>query len=189
MNNMKWKILLGLPVLLLALAAPVSLAGDDARPEKKSRHLVIGDRLQNIAIETEGSELTVTMTEDGHSRVAVVDLDQVGLMVNDTLEDLAAGLADMQLEFRLGSDNNLSFAMDEEEFEVDLDAIMSEVAVALEGAFGDMDTSTWTSRHGRWDMSDADEAELREELADLRRELKSLKRELARIHDRRDAPQ
>lgn len=177
-------ILLAGLVLLLVPAAQV-LAKDKPAGEEGVGHLVIGSHDGQITIDTDGPELTVTMTENGKSRVAVVDLEQIGMMVEDSVGELARALASMQMEFRLGQDNNLSLALDDEEWEVDLDAIMGEVAMALEGAFDgafdDLDTGDWAHHRHHRTIDQVSEEELKAELDGMRQELQALKKELASL--------
>jgi chromosome segregation ATPase len=170
---------------LVALLAPGALAGEKSECEKKSRHLVFGDQFDNITINTEGSELTITMSEDGKSKVAVVDMSQVGLLVNEGMSELAEALAELQMEFRMGQDNSISLSVDDEEWQVDLDAIMAEVGEALSDAFQDMDTDSWSHHSHHYVVSD-DEEDLQEELEDLRQELKELQRELKKMRKKVD---
>lgn len=170
---------------LVALLAPAALAGDKTESDRKSRHLVFGDEFENITINTEGSELTITMSEDGKSKVAVVDMSQVGLMLGETMSELTEALSELQMEFRMGQDNSISLAIEDEEWQVDLDAIMAEVGHALEGAFRDFDTDNW-SHHSHHYQADDDTEDLQEELDALRDELKDLQRELKELRRKAD---
>ncbi len=176
-------ILLAGLFLLLASATQV-LAKDKASVDKSDRHLVIGGNGGHITINTEGSEMTITMTEDGKSKVAVVDMDQIGLLVSDTVSEVAQALSEMQMEFRFGQDNNLSLALADDEWEVDLDAVMAEVADALDGAFDGFDTRDWSHHRHYRTIDEASEAELEAELDAMRKELGQLKKELARLKEK-----
>nr|MEE4266460.1 hypothetical protein [Candidatus Krumholzibacteria bacterium] len=175
-------------LILLLGAASQALARDKVDTTKSDRHLVIGGHDSHITINTEGSEMTITMTEDGKSKVAVVDMDQIGMLVSDTVSEVAQALSEMQMEFRFGQDNNLSLALADDEWEVDLDAVMAEVADALDGAFEGFDTHDWSHhRHYRTidrQLDDASEAELEAELDAMRQELGQLKKELARLKEK-----
>jgi hypothetical protein len=175
-------------LFLLLTSATQVLARDKTPVDKTDHQLVIGRHGGHITINTEGSEMTITMTEDGKSKVAVVDMDQIGLLVSDTVSEVAEALSEMQMEFRFGQDNNLSLALADDEWEVDLDAVMAEVANALDGAFKGFDTGDWSHhRHYRTidqRMDEASEAELEAELDAMRKELGQLKKELARLKDK-----
>jgi hypothetical protein len=178
MHNPGSRIILSAVALLLVL--PAMALAEDAPEKTRKSHVVIGDEIENITINTEGSELVITMTEGGQDRMAVLDLDQVGMMVGESLSGLGEMLAGMQFQMRLGQDNNFNLAVDDQEWELDLDAIMSEVGEALGGALADLETEGWATHHRR-NLVAADEADLERELDDLRRELRELKKELARL--------
>lgn len=176
-------LLAGLAVLIIPASA--ALAEDKTDTDKKVKHVIIGDREDNLIINSDGSELTISFSEDGKSRVTIVDMEQVGHMVGESLSAAAEAIAEMQLEIRMGNDNSFTFAMEDEEWEVDVNAIVSEVSAAFSGAFEDMDEADWAHhRHYRThhdeDLDEMQE-ELQDELNDLQDELKNLKKELARL--------
>ena len=182
-------MVVGLAIILVPAGA--ALAEEKPEDGKKVKHVIIGDVDQNITINTDGSELTVIFTEDGKSKVAVVDMEQVGMIVGEGLSEVTAALKEMQMDVRLGKDNSLSFALDDEEWAVDINAIMAEVGEALSGAFEGMDTDGWTSHnHHRTihlDEDDEDQQEqLEAEMNALRDELQALKDELARLKKIKD---
>lgn len=178
-------ILLVAGILILLLPAISVLAKDKVEKEKKCKHLILGDEFENITINADGPELTITMTENGKTKVTVVDMEQVGFMVGESVSEMAEVLSEMQMEFRVGNENGFTFALEDEEWEIDLNEIISEVSVALDGAFEDMDTDDWGHHRHYRSMDGDDEKELREdlqeELTDLRQELKAMKKELARL--------
>ncbi len=174
-------ILLVTGIALFLLPTVTAVAKDKDDDSKKAKPFVIGDEFENISIESDGSEWVITMTEDGKEKVAIVDMDQVGIMVSETVSEFTSALAEMQMEFRLGNDNTFSFALEDEEWEVDFNEIMSEVAEALSESFDDFDTDDW-GHHRQYRSHENDSGEdLEDEIADLRAELKNLKKELAQL--------
>ena len=156
MRNHSWKLLMvvaGLMALLIPVAT--TLAEDKTDEDRNVKHIILGDEYENLTINSDGSELTISYSGDGKSKVTVVDMEQVGNLVGESLTAAMETLAEMQLEFRVGQDNTFKFAMEEQEWEVDIDAIMSEVGEALSGAFDDLDTDEWTHhRPSRVDHGD-----------------------------------
>ena len=51
------------------------------------------------------------------------------------LDEVMAELQDMQLEVRLGKDNNLNLSYEDTTFELDLDEILTQVAAAVQVGF------------------------------------------------------
>lgn len=176
-------ILLVTGLALFLLPSVSAVAKDKEEESKKSKPFLIGDEYENISIESEDGEWIITMTENGREKVAIVDMEQVGLMVSDTVSEITSALAEMQMEFRVGNDNSFSFALEDEEWEVDFNQIMSEVAEALSTSFDNFDTDDWAHhRHDRRGDGQA-RGELENEMAELKAELKSLKKELARLQE------
>lgn len=141
----------------LIIALPAALIASPPDAEDESRIVVVQD---------DGREITIDM-------VAVNEI------VNGAMEGVAEVLAemeDMQFQMHLGRDNRLNLSYDETTFELDLDQIMAQVAVALEAGLEGLDTDEWTDSRDRW--SEADDAELRRELDKLKDEMRELKREL-----------
>lgn len=128
--------------------------------------------------------------EDNESRIVIVrgddqemviDMDAVSAIVDEAMEGVGEALAeleDMQFQMHLGQDNRLNLSYEDTTFELDLDQVMSQVAVAVEAGLADLDTEDWAYERDRWD--DADEAELRRELENLKEEMHELKKELRR---------
>lgn len=142
-----------------------------------ARHGDGGDH-GDVKIEMNGRQMTVTSREDGKLTTTVVDLDQVGDIVEGAVGEAMTALKDLQLQVRVGQDNRIDVDTTDGSYQVDLDAIMSEVARAVETGLKDIDTQEWTS-HGPRDARD--EAELRRELADLQKEMRGLREELRRL--------
>ena len=181
-------LLAGLAVLMVP--ASTALAEEKTDKDRQVKHVIIGDKEDNLIINSDGSELTISYSEDGKSKVTIVDMEQVGFMVGESLSAAAEAIAEMQLEIRMGNDNSFSFAMDDQEWEVDVNAIVSEVSAAFSGAFEEMDDGGWAHhRHYRTDH-DEDLEEMQEDLQDeleaLQDELKDLKKELARLKKLKD---
>jgi hypothetical protein len=132
----------------------------------------------DVKIEMDGRQMTVTATEDGKLTTTVVDLDQVGDIVEGAVGEAMTALKDLQLQVRVGQDNRIDVSTAEGTYQVDLDAIMTEVAAAVQSGLKDIDTEEWASQGPR----DArDEAELRKELGELQKEMRGLREELRRL--------
>ncbi|MFN2369695.1 MAG: hypothetical protein ABR506_00920, partial [Candidatus Krumholzibacteriia bacterium] len=118
-------ILLCLPAVALT-AEPAAGGGDDAR-----KVIVVRDGGETLSVDLEDSELTIVTRDGDASTVQVVDLEQVGLLVGDGLQEALAILRDLQLDVHLGRDNRLDVSHGDRTYEVDVDAIMAEVGAAL----------------------------------------------------------
>jgi len=138
--------------------------------------------LAQDTITIENGEITIE-SDDGE-RMIMMDAESIESLISETLDvtmdgmqDVLAELDEMQLEIRLGDDNQLSFETEDQMWEMNLDVIFSELGSVLETAFNDMDTDGWTGHHNFSD-DDFDEEELEEELDRLKDELDDLRREL-----------
>lgn len=148
---------------LLILVVPATLLADE--PES------LDDDARVIIIHDDGQEIVIEMEE-----INEIVADAMG-----GLDEMMENLEEMQLQVRLGQDNQLDLSFDDTTFELDLDQIMSQVSLALQAGFDEFDTDDWTGSHDRWDVST--EEDLRRELKDLKKEMKSLRRELKKIGD------
>jgi len=120
----------------------------------------------------------VIIIQHGDEEV-VIEMEEVQSIVDEAMEGLDEVLAeiqDMQLEVRLGKDNNLNLSYDDTTFELDLDQIMTQVAAAVQVGFDQFHAEDWTRSSDRW--SQVSEDDLKQELEDLRKEIKQLRREL-----------
>jgi hypothetical protein len=171
--------------LAIGLLVPLTLAVAEDKPGKKdkgeSRQFVFGSGDgETLTIATEGSELIITATDGDDFQTTIVDMEQIGQMVGDSVESVLEMMGDMQFQMRAGNDNSMVLAFDEEEIEVDFDAIFAEVGKVLEGAFDEMDTGDWSHHRHHRTIDEKDGAADRE-LDELRRELKELKAELKKL--------
>lgn len=118
------------------------------------------------------------------SSEVVIDGEELGAIVGDAVGDIAEVLADLQIELRMGRDNRMDLSIEDKTYELDIDAILEHVSLALEAGLGELETQHWTSVTDR-DRHEATAAELRLELDDLREELQDLQEELAKLraHD------
>ncbi len=148
--------------LLISVLPATLLADEPGSSDNDAKIIIIGG---------DGEELTIEM-EEVHEIVAEA---MAGL------DEVMAELKDMQLQVRLGKDNRLNLSYDDTTFELDLDQIMTQVAVALQDGFDQFHTEDWAHSHDRW--SDDSEDDLRQELEDLRKEMKELRRELRKIRN------
>jgi regulator of replication initiation timing len=133
-----------------------------------------------VTFEVDGEELSVTHHKGDHVSTTVIDLDQIGRLVGDAVGEAKVAMEDLQLQVRLGQDNRVNITTAEDQFEVDLDQIMTQVAAAVRSGLGDIDTATWTSTDSGTAVSDED---LRLELAELQEEMRALRLELGRLRD------
>ena len=148
---------------LLILTLPAILLADEPETADNEAKVVI--------VGIDGEELTIDM-EAVHEMMAEA---MVGL--DDVMEELE----DLQLQVRLGKDNRLDLSYDDTTFELDLDQIMTQVAVAVQSGFDQINTEDWTDSRDRW--SNVSDDDLRQELDDLKKEMKELRREFRKIKD------
>lgn len=144
-----------------------------------------GTYAQDI-ITIENGEITIE-SEDGESLI-MIDGEGLEVLLSEALDgamdgmqDVLAEMDEMQLQVRLGDDNQLRFETDDQMWEMNLDLVFKEIGHVLETAFDDVDADSWSSHHHFSDeMLDDDELEdeldrLKEELDRLREELNELK--------------
>ena len=155
---------MGLALLaLLILALPATLLADEPAPkDKTSQVIIIGDDDEEIIIEMDA--------------VHEIVVEAMG-----SLDEVMAELEDMQFQVRLGQDNRLDLSYEDTTFELDLDQIMSQVAVAVQAGFENIHTEDWTNSHNRWESVSEDD--LRSELDNLQKEMKDLRRELKKVRE------
>lgn len=185
-------LLLGLILPALVLGAePDNNKDDRQQDETRSTMVILGDDGEELTLTIDDGALTVVSTDDGETTTSIVDLEAVGLIAADAVEealaemdDVFAELEDMQFQFRMGQDNRLNLSYDDTDFELDLDQILTQVASAVQMGLDEINTSEWTSQNNRWDgVSDND---LRDELDNLKDEMKELRRELRRLQKAED---
>jgi len=149
--------------LALLLALPAALLADEpGSSDNCAKIIIIGDDSEEMTIDMEGVHEIVAEAMAG-------------------LDEVMGGLEDMQLQVRLGKDNRLDLSYEDTTFELDLDQILNQVAVAVQSGFGEIHVEEWTHSHDRW--SDVSEDDLRQELDDLQKEMKELRRELGKIRN------
>ena len=157
-----------LALVLLTLAASGVLAADKITYEDGQ-----------LTIESTDSEKMIILNADGMQDI-IADIMHETM---DGMNDVMAELDEMQLEIRLGEDNQLSIETEDQMWEMNLDLIFREIGTVMETAFQDLDTDGWTT-HEHWEIeSDGDEIsteKLAEELNRLKDELKELQKELQR---------
>jgi hypothetical protein len=160
-------------LLLLLIALPAAATAADRNDRS---FVVVGDDGDRVSLTIEGGELTLVTDEDGRTSVRIVDLEQIGTLVSQGLEDALAAVRDMQLEVHMGGDNMLAFSHDDETVELDVNALVQEIGEMLQHGFAEVEHGDWVVSRDR----DRTEAELRRELRDLKREMRELRRELER---------
>lgn len=103
----------------------------------------------DVKIEMNGGRMTVTANEDGKLTTTVVDLDQVGDIVESAVGEAMTALKDLQLQVRVGQDNRVDVSTADGTYQVDIDAIMTEVAAAVQSGLKDIDTGVDLARAPR----------------------------------------
>lgn len=176
-------------VAILLVSAPAVLWAGDKTIDQPAKHrdhslIVIGNENGDTSLVYEDGRLTITTRDGDDVTTRMMDMEAMSLIAADIADEVMsdlgnvlADLDDMQLQIRVGQDNRLNVSFDESEFELDLDAIMSQVALAMKTGFSEFNTSEWTSHEDRDDISDD---ELRAELHDLKVEIRELRREIER---------
>ena len=177
--------LAGPAIALAALWAAVAIAAPQADPAPDSvkdphRIRTCGTGKGEVTLQVDGSQLEVTRREGDHVTTTLIDMDSMGQLVGDALDQALAAMDDLQLQVRLGQDNRLDITTADGFVQVDLDQIMSQVATAVQTGLEGIDTATWTAAGPR------DEQELQRELEDLQAEMRALRQELRRLRDNAD---
>jgi hypothetical protein len=180
-----------LTLILLCLALPTMLLAAEPETDKNSDKndstvVIIGDDGEELSLSLEDGELTVVTSENGKTTTHIVDMEVMGLLAADAVDEAMVGmegvfeeLEDMQIQFRMGQDNRLNLSYADTEFELDMDQVMAQVASAVELGLQEINTAEWTDHRSRWDEVSDDE--LRDELDNLKDEMEDLRRELRRL--------
>jgi hypothetical protein len=170
----RWTILL-LGLVLLA-GATAATAGD--------RDIVINDGEDEVRIAIDNNLLTVRVDDDGDREEISVDLEGLGDLISSTMSDCLAVLNESQLDVHMGRDNRVQIAMDDTEFEIDLDEIIEQASLVITTACNEFDTDAWTDTRPRW-SDEAAEEELQDEIRKLQREIRNLRRDLEEVRSQR----
>ena len=172
-------LLLGVALLAGMLAGPAAA--------RDRTDIVIGDDGDRIRIDVNDDLLTIATSDDADETVFTLDLAELNDLIRDTVDECLTTLQESQLDLRLGRDNRLQVAMDDTEFELDLDEIINQAASAATAVCSEFDADRWVDRHARYadDVDDATDAELRHEIENLRREIRRLQRDLKRVRESR----
>lgn len=177
------RLSLSIPAVVAAcLVATVAAAAPPADPARESvtdphRVRTFGSGKGVVTLQVDGSQLEVTRREGDQVTTTVIDMDAMGRMVGDALDGALAAMEDLQVQVRLGQDNRLDITTTDGFVQVDLDQIMSQVAVAVRTGLEGIDTATWAATGPR------DEQALQRELEDLQAEMRALREELRRLRD------
>jgi hypothetical protein len=166
-------ILLALPCLL-AVPALARHHDDDVR----TFTLIDEDGETYICTLTDGEGFRVVHRDSGEE-IIDFDFESIEGVVEEAMTGVHAALQalnDLEIDVRFGTEQNrLSFAFDDEDFEIDVDAIVADVMEAIEGIdFSEIDLDEIHVRHDGHDGRD----DLSRELDRLRDEIRELKREL-----------
>lgn len=164
---------------LSAAAALAASAPDPVRESVKDPHRVrtCATGKGVVTLQLDGSQLEVTRREGDRVTSTVIDMDAMGRLVGDALDEALAAMEDLQLQVRVGQDNRLDITTADGFVQVDLDQIMSQVGAAVRAGMDGIDTATWAAAGPR------DEEALQRELADLQAEMSALREELRRLRD------
>ncbi len=161
--NKRQSTLLALITGLLIIAMPATILADEPESSTEDSKVII--------IVDDGEEVTIEMA----------DVHEIVAEAMSGLDEVMEELEDMQLQVRLGNDNRLDLSYEDTTFELDLDQIMAQVAVAVQTGFDEIHIEDWTDSHDR--HSNVSEDDLRQELDDLQKEMKELRKELRKIRD------
>ena len=172
----------GLMIILAGLWAATAVAAPAADPAPDSvkdphRVRTCGGGKGEVTLQVDGSQLEVTRREGEHVTTTLIDMDSMGQLVGDALDQALAAMDNLQLQVRLGQDNRLDITTADGFVQVDLDQIMNQVATAVQTGLEGIDTDTWAAAGAR------DEEELQRELEDLQAEMRALRQELRRLRD------
>jgi hypothetical protein len=164
------------------LWATVAAAAPHADPARGSvtdphRVRIFGNGKGVVTLQVDGSQLEVTRREGDQVTTTVIDMDAMGHLVGDALHGALAAMDDLQVQVRLGQDNRLDITTVDGFVQVDLDRIMSQVAVAVRTGLEGIDTATWAATGPRGEQA------LQLELEDLQAEMRALREELRRLRD------
>ena len=166
---------------LMMLGLPVVLAAKDVPPDREEKRVVIiDDDGETMTLDWEDQALTITRQSEGRTGVTVIDMEEIGAIVGEAMEEVAETLADLQMDIHMGQDNRLNLSVDDTTFELDMDEIFAQIGEVLEMGLGEFDTDEWTHAHDRH-YTERNSDELKSELDELRREMKELRRELSRL--------
>ena len=129
----RWLALIALGLFTLAVPASL-LAADPADADERE------------------SETKVIVVHDGDEEIVIEmgDIHEIVAEAMEGLDEVMAELQDMQLEVRLGQDNQLDLSYDDTTFELDLDQIMTQVAAAVQLGLAEFETGEWTHSRDRW---------------------------------------
>jgi hypothetical protein len=186
-----------LACILTAVAAPV-LAGAPDR-EDPAGIVVVGDDGENLILQLdEGRWLRIREEGgDGRRQTVEIDLSQLGAVVQDAMDEVQQslrGLDELQLDLRLGADqNSIRIFDDQDEVFLDLGDMISEITGSIAESLGNMDWEGTLDRDGLRelrhaqrlrDRRDQDRRELEESIEQMKDEIARLQRELRRLHQR-----
>ena len=174
-----------LALLLSSLPMAAVIAGPAVDPARESvkdvpRLLACGGDRGEVTLEVDGQQLSVTHREGERVTTTLVDMDQIGRLVGDAVGEAMGAMEDLQLQVRMGQDNRVNLTTTEGRIEVDLNAIMTQVAAAVQSGLEGVDTAAWAAVGPGSTVSDE---ELQVELAELQAEMRALRSELRRLHD------
>ncbi len=175
-----------LTLLAVIIVPALATATEPDADHGKSTVVIRGDDGEEITVSLSDGSLTVISREDGKTTTRIVDLDTVGLLAADAVDEAMLGMAgvfaelqEMQLQCRLGQDNRLNLSYNDTEFELDLDQVMAQVASAVQLGLQEIDASEWASSRDRWETVSDDE--MRDELESLKTEMEALRAELRNL--------
>ena len=110
----------------------------------------------------------IIIESDDGDKVITIDADGLEALISNSIgealegvQDVLAEMDEMQLEIRLGDDNQLTFETEDQMWEMNMNVLFKEIGSALETAFDEIDSESWSSHHIYSD-DDYDEEELNE---------------------------
>lgn len=175
MNPLKNLTRILLMLAVTAFIAAPALAWDNDDDDVRTVTLIDEDGETYVCTLTEGEGFRVVNRDSGEE-VLDFDFASIEKVVEEAMggvQEALRALEDLEIDVHFGGgENRMSFAVDDEDFDIDVDAIVSEIMDAIgEIDFDDID---FDEIHMRHDHADG----LGEELDRLRDEIRELKREL-----------
>ncbi len=186
-----------LPACMLMLLAAPALAGAPDREDPAG--IVITEDGENLILRLDERRWLRIREEDGDGRgqTVEIDLSQLGAVVQDAMDEVQQalrGLDELQLDLRLGADqNSIRIFDDQDEVFLDLGDMISEITGSIAESLGNMDWEGTLDRDGLRelrhaqrlrDRRDQDRRELEESIEQMKDEIARLQRELRRLRQR-----
>ena len=165
-----------IPLALTMLFALPALAWDRCDDDDVRTFTLIDEDGETFLCTLTNGEGFQVINKDTGEEIIDFEFESIELMVEEAMTGVHTALQalnDLEIDVHFGGgENRMSFALDDEDFDIDVDEIVAEIMEAIEEIdFDDIDMDEIHIRHeGRH--------EIRHELDRLRDEIRQLKREL-----------